>query len=291
MYYLTIRPEVVMYEEFLQTLNSFLGKERMSLIQSTLETLDRLGMESPWTEISLIYAGEDDLTGTELLERTEMILEMGINDVLNQHGVVCSGNLALKLKVVNFLEMVQNWSDGQGIVDIITNTAENAIGAFCDLFEYVTTESYTQIDQSIISVNFSLLDQIRKVAEETIQLKTGEIDLEYDPQERVRIVRRFAALHPDSLGIKLLKNNEVSIGFSLDNLIRTYGKEIYVYEPSDPKMAAVQMLSLVAISNVEEMKHVEMAKRSLDQIFGDDQFLSRVILEIDNLSFGLKQNG
>ena len=280
-----------MYEEFLQTLNSFLGKERMSLIQSTLETLDRLGMESPWTEISLIYAGEDDLTGTELLERTEMILEMGINDVLNQHGVVCSGNLALKLKVVNFLEMVQNWSDGQGIVDIITNTAENAIGAFCDLFEYVTTESYTQIDQSIISVNFSLLDQIRKVAEETIQLKTGEIDLEYDPQERVRIVRRFAALHPDSLGIKLLKNNEVSIGFSLDNLIRTYGKEIYVYEPSDPKMAAVQMLSLVAISNVEEMKHVEMAKRSLDQIFGDDQFLSRVILEIDNLSFGLKQNG
>lgn len=280
-----------MYEEFLQTLNSFLGKERMSLIQSTLETLDRLGMESPWTEISLIYAGEDDLTGTELLERTEMILEMGINDVLNQHGVVCSGNLALKLKVVNFLEMVQNWSDGQGIVDIITNTAENAIGAFCDLFEYVTTESYTQIDQSIISVNFSLLDQIRKVAEETIQLKTGEIDLEYDPQERVRSVRRFAALHPDSLGIKLLKNNEVSIGFSLDNLIRTYGKEIYVYEPSDPKMAAVQMLSLVAISNVEEMKHVEMAKRSLDQIFGDDQFLSRVILEIDNLSFGLKQNG
>lgn len=277
-----------MYEEFIQTLSSFLGRERMSLIQTILETFERLGNYSPWEEISLIYAGEDDLTGTQLLERVEMILEIGINDVLNQHGIVCSGTLATKIKVINFIEQVQDWSDGQGIADVIERSGGNIIGAFCDLYEYVTTESYTQIEPEIISVNAGIIDRIRQMVEETIQMRTGVIDEDYDPNLRILAIRKFASVCPDTIGVKLIRDGSISHGVSLDYLIRTYSKEIYAYEPTDPKGAAAQVLSLCVISDALPDQHIELAKRSLDQIFGDDRFHSKVILEIDNLSFGLK---
>lgn len=277
-----------MYQEFIETLSSFLGRERMSLIQTILETFERLGYYSPWEEISLIYAGEDDLTSTQLLERVEMILEIGVRDILNQHGVVCAGTLATKIKVINFIEQVQDWSDGQGIADVIERSGGNIIGAFCDLYEYVTTESYTQIEPEIISVNAGMIDRIRQMAEEKTQMQTGIIDEDYDPNLRISAIRKFAGLCPGTIGIRLIRESNITHGVSLDYLIKTYGKEIYGYEPTDPKGAAAQVLSLCVISDVMPDQHIEMAKRCLDQIFGDERFHSRVILEIDNLSFGLK---
>lgn len=280
-----------MYESFISVLESFIGQERLLMIQNILKALEYLNYESAWDEISRMFAGEDDLIGSELLGSTETILNAALDDVLGQHSVSVAGTLEVKAKVLDFIITLQNWTDGQALLDILQTYPENTIATFCDLYQYITTESYTTIEPEILAVSSTFIDLVTKLANQTITLESTEVEVDDQSEKRISAVRLFAAAFPDTLGIRAIKNKDIGLGVELDYLIRTYSKEMFFLEPAHPELAAQNVYSLVVCSSVPVEHHVETSKKILDQCFGDEIFKSSVVAMIDTTAMKVKGNG
>jgi hypothetical protein len=275
-----------MYQEFLAVLGSFIGPERMQLIVSILQKMDQLNYTSAWDEIEQVYFNEDDLTGSELLTATETILMAGLDDILGQHSLMIGGALQQKNKVLGFIIDVQNWQAPQAILDVMENYPGNNIATFCDLYEYITTESYATIEPEVMAVSDTFIDGIRRTATQSLGLE--QIDEVPTDMARVRLLKSFVSANGDCpIIISAIKNQEIQMGTDHDYLICRYSKQMFSFEPSHPKVAAQVAYSMAVCSNVPIEDITAAAKRSLDQIYSDEIFNSRVVAEIDNVAMGL----
>lgn len=248
-----------------------------AFIQS-LTVLDMYGYTSSWADIAeYIEHGLGDPTAL-FIDTIEMLINAGLDDVLQKMTLTVDGNHVIKSMVLEGLKVLESWDDPRAIMDIIEidQSTQETLAELLSMVSPMHTEEWLP---HLLDLSPSLITAISsKYSDASIALENR---VEPIPDTKVTAVRRFIKRYPNSLAATALTKEFVPYGISMDALIKKYTLHLQVLQPEAPEQAALEIIGLTLISDTEYKDIRKVTKDFLDDAYIDMDFISRMNISVD----------
>lgn len=269
-----------MFDKLENCLNNWVPPERVELIMSCFQILEKHGSYRAWTEVSK-YLDEDtkDDTVSETIDVIEGCLDIDVNNVLAEHTVVMNSGLALKQSVLEGIWVMQTIDDSDTILQII-NAADNEMDAFINLLSFCLNKPWEYFSEGILSVSPSLIDKLEQlVTERSLSLESADNS---EPNPKLDKLLVFMNKYSDSLVFNAVVNEGRRSDMDISLVMELYKLPLALLQNKDPSLAAREIVGLVLLSTTPIEKLLTVAKEQLDVIFNDVTFITEVSSFIDN---------
>lgn len=269
-----------MFDKLENCLNGWVPPERVELIMSCFQILEKHGSYRAWTEVSK-YLDEDtkDDTVSETIDVIEGCLDIDVNNVLAEHTVVMNSGLALKQSVLEGIWVMQTIDDSDTILQII-NAADNEMDAFINLLSFCLNKPWEYFSEGILSVSPSLIDKLEQlVTERSLSLESADNS---EPNPKLDKLLVFMNKYSDSLVFNAVVNEGRRSDMDISLVMELYKLPLALIQNKDPSLAAREIVGLVLLSTTPIEKLLTVAKEQLDVIFNDVTFITEVSSFIDN---------
>lgn len=277
-----------MYSNLLNFLEDCVGVERIALYMDGLETLEKHGDITPWTQINTNLQHMTDKSTSELLDMIEQILHSGIDKALRAYTVMADiDQLAGKVDLLRQILSIEDFELKTQIYDIVYEYTD-ACEAFCDLLSLVSGYPPENYFTKILTVSDSLLTRICE--EVTAYLDDGTQPVNAS-EARQTAISQFAKDNPMSLMATAIREDRVMIGTPIDYLLQTYNAKLTYLEPAAPDAASKELVGLYLLSDVPTDLFATAIKDQLDQIFSTLDFMSAVGVSVDKHVLGALNRG
>lgn len=270
-----------MFDKLENYLNKWVTPERRECIMNALTVLHAYGSEAAWNEICVFLEHATDRDTVTILDTIETIITVGLDKLIDAHGILYIGTMASKTRVLEGLLILQNYADEDSLLRH-TERTDNPVEILADLLELATTTPWTEFIDGIRSVSpglFTKLASLYTVSDESDE--SASLMFLSGDRARVDKVSRFVGLHPATMAARAILEDFRPVGLPLNILINDHRLEFAALEPMGFSQAALELVGLVLISDTPLENLLTVSKDQIETIFADINFITKVEMSMD----------
>lgn len=270
------------------------SEDRVALLTICSELFDKYGFSGPDVDTSMALddtraAGE---TSNMAWDRVYVIIEAALDMLLTGMGLALSyASILHKIQLLDAMWLLENTDMHDYIVDTIENGAVDMREKFEDLIEFAMGHQPNWIDTELDVVPETIIIRLLAVHKPFVE---NEQEITNAPDMRLAIQRlktfnAYCVKHNVVLRMHELVEAGVKPGLPTDFLLNNNLSYITEYEPIDismptaPDMAAMQLLGLLLLCNIDFTQLTQIASSKVEQYYNDPAFITAVSNEMSRI--------
>lgn len=254
--------------------------EMNELLKGCCSLLEDLEYQTLDDELLSIIMDSDDVHGAEIMSTIINQISGILHDILKQHGVILADNefttLEILYKFANSTLNIQSYEDKSLLLDIL-NSDVNSKETYAELIALICDLTVEELLPYIESVDDCLLITFKEL------LISNEEPASSDNADIVNDFINYLNKHTESLKIKEMIKNGMSVGYPFSIYINALGRDL---ETLEPKLAAKELLGMAYVSSDGGNNPRSIIKEHLDQFVSDIDKLTKIDIALGELLLG-----
>ena len=248
------------------------------------ETLRAYGRHDAWMEISKYLDHGIDAPISDSLLYIESCLNIELEIVFNQLGIVCGGTIAFKCMVLEGLHILEDINEPDAVV-AIAQDFNDPVMALCELLELATTTSWSEFFSHITHVPPRQIQRINSLYAGLVEDEIyGQLPVfESDDKEKAIRLTKFMDIHNHTLVVQSVMNGR-PLGTPMYILLGDHKVALGNLEPGDPAQAALEVMGLCLLGDIPKDKFQTAIKEVPEAIYTSIDFITRLNVELDRLT-------
>lgn len=289
-----------MIEEFDRDLSLIYNQQRKELALRAIEALYEFDFMNFEFELINIINDIDNIGAEQATSDIDNVLNTALNVVLSSFTIAVNDDtpMAIKIAIVEGIRALENYNDSWHIVSVIEDE-EDALFAFCELLALVTEyDEHHYVDQ-IATITDDFLEKLKEHHNEKLDVEDNEEVVPVD-KNIIERLRRFVKARKEELIISKLVENRVGVGKPYEHYLAISSDDMDALLPENKlagtlkraaTLIAVNLLGFAIASPLPDNEILPTVKKSLDENFDDDQFISEITHALDEVYMKVALNG
>lgn len=270
-----------MFEQLENFLGRYAGPEKTGMCMAAMHRLETYGLVSARSEISQLLNTANSVDTMQLLLDIEVIINSGLNSILEQHQIQAKGNIPIKTDILEGLKVLMDYEDSATILQFC-DLSSDPIETLSDMLSMVTDRSWADYTDALESVSHALIKRLGDLHRERGEaMQTYEVT-EIEPERKLALQKHMHG-YVVSLTKAALLENLTMIGTPFDILINNYKEALAEFEPRAARQAAIELVGFSLLSDTPLNDFVRTTKDKIDDVYSDINFITQVDIEIDNV--------
>lgn len=266
------------------------SETRVDLLLNVSDIFGKYGFSGPDVDTSMAIddARAMNYTANAIWDTIYVILESGLDNLLSGMGLsLINSNILHKIALLEAMWVLETTDMHDYIVDTIENDAVDTREKFETLIEFGMGQYPGWFDNELEFVPETLLTRLLKL-HQPLQPGDGGVNAPADIRpgiQRIRLLYKYCEKQNVRLRLHDLIEAGVKPGIPIDFLMNnnleylTDYEPTYVGAPSAPDLAAMQLIGLLLLCDVDFSNLTELAGQRAEQYFSDLAFAGQVTTE------------
>lgn len=265
------------------------SEDRMALVYRAADLFARYGFSGPDVDTSMaIDDGEStDKSRTDIWDDCYAIIEVACDNLITQIGLeLLNSNIDHKLSLLEALKVVEDNELHEHIVDVCTNDAEPARDRFETLVELGLGYYPSWLDNELQNVPEAFLMKVLRIHQKAADSMGDNGDMVIVDKEDIERIRKFYAYCKEintRTTLHSLVEAQVKPRNPIDFVLSQYTEELTSYEPEAPDHAALELVGLLLMCDINFNLLLEETGKRIEQIYTDYNFISKAMASADRI--------
>ena len=262
---------------------------RIALIYRAADLFGRYGFSGPDVDTSMaIDDGEStDKSRTDIWDDCYTILEIACDNLITQLGLeLLNSNLDHKLSLLEGLKVVEDTDMHEYMVDICRNDSEPPRDRFETLIEFGLGYYPNWLDNELQNVPEAFLLKVLRLHEraaESTGANSEVLTVDKADIERIRKFYDYCKVINTRTHLHDLVEAQVRTRNPIDFVLGQHTEELTSYEPEAPEHAALELIGILLLCDINFNHLLEETGRRIEQIFTDMNFVSKAMASADRI--------
>lgn len=264
-------------------------EDRIALIYRAADLFGRYGFSGPDVDTSMaIDDGEStDKSRTEIWDDCYGILEVACDNLITQLGLeLLDSNIGHKLSLLEGLKVVEDTDLHEYMVDICTNDSEPPRDRFETLIEFGLGYYPNWLDNELQNVPEAFLLKVLRLhtaAAENTGANSDVMHVDKTDIERIRKFYDYCKKINTKTRLHDLVDAQVRVRNPIDFVLSQHTEELTSYEPEAPEHAALELVGILLLCDINFNDLLAETGRRIEQIFTDVNFISKAMACADRI--------
>lgn len=235
-----------------------------------------------WSEVSQHIEANPDKPVSNTLDFIENRLDEALTIVLNEHGMLVGGTIALKTSMLEGLMILQDVDDYDSVISISSESVD-PIQTMAELLGFATVKPWAEYIDHLIRVPQRLIDKIVSLYSSRVNNAGEDLTLfESNDKDKALRLRQFTDKYPQTLVVTSLLNMR-PLGTPMNILLNDFKLPLGALEPMAPDQAALELMGLGLLGDIPFNDFPNKLKRFVDTVYINIDFITKVDVRLDQL--------
>lgn len=265
-------------------LRNFVPEERIELLDDGLYAIEQYKLFTVAGQISMLMEGAGQYDPITIMARFSDEIEQGLDSILFSFEILVEGGIKEKTAIVKGLYAIENTEQSDLLVDVIGN-AETPNEALLHLLGHFTGKSPEWFFPHLTDASNAFITRLYETHKPIADLATEDVS----PVDESVIGRckKFMEKYNHTFLHDAIYEEQMKPGISDNLLFIKYQDKLSSLYPNALDQLAVEIVGLMAMTNVMNKNFGMSVKLKLNEIIPDKAVAARMVTMVDDVTMRL----